>query len=158
MEANVKKALQGVSDFITNKCGLKLLVVGSLALEQCGLKIGRLSHDIDLEVICSPQDEKMFEALAEQSHNNYYKQPEIEEIDGQYVNTGHKPYIFKWDGVDVNVWCHANCFSHPQIVRGELGLDYATVSSVLDRKLSYNRQKDYKDLMAIISWLTNKVE
>lgn len=52
------------------------MVVGSGALYACGIPLARAPHDIDLEVICSDAQWKVFEALAESEGNDFHKNKE----------------------------------------------------------------------------------
>lgn len=123
-----------------------ILVVGSLALCKLGFDLDDpLSpHDIDLEVIVeSPSQEKMFEILSKQNNNLFFiEKCSYEGAEGRMKNVTweHKPYIFKWQDIEVNVWVVKE-FSHKYVTLNN-GLKYAKVMSVIEKKVAYGRKKD----------------
>lgn len=146
MKEQVKTDLNKVARFLENR-KMDFKVVGSIALEVCGLPIGREPEDIDLEVICSNRQEEIFKALADQYGNNYYTQSEY-----NLPNCLHKPYIFKFGETKINVWAMKQ-FTSERFVEKD-GIKYAVVQDVLRNKLAYKRAKDFSDLLTIIGRLS----
>lgn len=137
------------------------MVVGSGALYACGIPIGRVPHDIDLEVMCSNLQWKVFEALAESEGNDFHKN---KEKDCALKNfSENKPCIFSIkvkesdEKILVNVW-RVKKFNHSYLCSHSYLYDYsikiATVESVLKIKMLYGRKKDWRDLTYIIKNLT----
>ena len=146
MKEQIKTDLNKVARFL-EKRKMDFKVVGSIALEVCGLPIGRKPEDIDLEVICSNRQEEIFKALADQYGNNYYTQSEY-----NLPNCSHKPYIFKFGETKINVWAMKK-FTSERFVEKD-GIKYAVVQDVLRNKLAYKRAKDFSDLLTIIGRLS----
>ena len=146
MKEQVKKDLNKVARFLENR-KMDFKVVGSIALEVCGLPIGREPEDIDLEVICSNRQDEIFKALADQYGNTYYTQSEY-----NLPNGSHKPYIFKFGETKINVWAMKQ-FTSERFVEKD-GIKYAVVQDVLRNKLAYKRAKDFSDLLTIIGRLS----
>lgn len=146
MKEQVKTDLNKVARFLENR-KMDFKVVGSIALEVCGLPIGREPEDIDLEVICSNRQEEIFKALADQYGNNYYIQSEY-----NLPNYSHKPYIFKFGETKINVWAMKQ-FTSERFVEKD-GIKYAVIQDVLRNKLAYKRAKDFSDLLTIIGRLS----
>ena len=131
------------------------MVVGSGALYACGIPLARAPHDIDLEVICSDAQWKVFEALAESDGNDFHKNKEEDfALKNFFVD---KPCIFniKVKGSDekilVNVW-RVKKFNNSYL--SNHSIKFATVESVLKIKMLYGRKKDWRDLTYIIKNLT----
>lgn len=146
MNEQIKKDLGKVKRFLDNR-KIEFKVVGSIALEVCGLPIGRQVDDIDLEVVCSNRQEEIFKALAEAQGNNFFEQS-----DYSIKGCSHKPYIFQFGKTKVNVWCFKE-FSSPAYVEKD-DMRYATIMDVLTKKLAYKRAKDFTDLLTIVSNLS----
>ena len=147
-----------VHKFVLDKVD-SYMVVGSGALYACGIPIDRVPHDIDLEVICSDAQWKIFEALAESEGNDFHKNKgKIAHCRTFFEN---KPCIFniKVKGSDekilVNVW-RVKKFNHSYLSNHSVKL--ATVESVLKIKMLYGRKKDWRYLTYIIKNLTMLVE
>lgn len=147
-----------VHKFVLDKVD-SYMVVGSGALYACGIPIGRVPHDIDLEVICSDAQWKVFEDLAESEGNDFHKS---EEKDCALKNFfENKPCIFsiKVKGSDekilVNAW-RVKKFNHSYL--SNHSIKFATVESVLKIKMLYGRKKDWRDLTYIIRNLIQLVE
>lgn len=152
-----EKLLDALYDFYNDVLapnGMQATVVGSLALALHGLPV--CPHDIDLEVIATdvPKAEALFGALAKATKCTLHT----------YLNAGperrlrrvtwtHKPFIFKYNGVTVNVWL-VNEFSHPNshlmiipVGWRALSIAVAPVASVLEVKAAYQRVKDVRGLL-----------
>lgn len=142
----VERALEEFRKQVLEPCGMKFLIVGSLALHKLGMEVDE-PHDIDMEVICTPEQEKnVFQLLSDSQKNNMY-QIKVEEnyhsnaerlMDK--VTWKHKPYIFKWGNCLINVWVVTE-FSHTYI-QLQNGICYAQVMSVIRKKIAYQRNKD----------------
>lgn len=126
-----------------NEMDIDFIVGGSLALEKLGVPLSREPHDVDLECICTEEQEKLFAMLADSSGNNFYK--------SIYPSTEKPPYIFKWMGIVFNVWAYRE-FTHKTFVWSDY-MKFAGMESVLRKKMSYRRAKDYQDLNYIIKTL-----
>lgn len=127
-----------------------ILICGSLALALQDIPIEDV-HDIDLEIKCSKEQEEIFKLLSDLNQNKFYEEKEINNYDN--ITWEHKPYIFKVDQIFFNVWVVKE-FSHKKgLILGN-GFNIAGVSSVLKRKLSYKRNKDYKYMNYLINQLT----
>lgn len=127
-----------------------IMVLGSGALMTCGLPMDNAPHDIDLDIICSEEDERILKAITDIGGNSLYNNKET------YVNSVHKPYIFKipfqgFNDIIVNVWAVKE-FSHAEFICRE-GIKYATAWDVLKVKASYARKKDTGDIVK----LANKI-
>lgn len=126
------------------------LVVGSSALLACGYPLNRPVHDIDVEVLCTTEEEKIFKALADAWGNTYYQ---IKEDYPEKTGFDRKPYIFKIKDIIVNVWCVKE-FTHSTIV--SIGnTKFATLMSILEKKMSYKRNKDISDAIDFASLILN---
>lgn len=122
------------------------LVVGSSALLACGYPLNRPIHDIDIEVLCTIEEEKVFKALADAWGNTFYR---VKEDYPEKTGFAHKPYIFKIKNIVVNVWC-VRKFTHSTFV--SIGnTKFATLMSVLEKKMSYKRHKDISDAINFAS-------
>lgn len=56
------------------------------------------------------------------------------------VTWTHKPYLFQWGDVIINVWVVSE-FSH-EYVTLDSGIKFAKVMSVIRKKIAYQRNKD----------------
>jgi hypothetical protein len=56
------------------------------------------------------------------------------------VTWTHKPYLFQWGDVIINVWVVSE-FSH-EYVMFDNGIKFAKVMSVIRKKIAYQRNKD----------------
>lgn len=146
MKQQVKTDLQKVIRFLENR-KMDFKVVGSIALEVCGMPLNREPEDIDLEVVCSNRQEEIFKALAEQYGNDFFTHAEY-----NITGCSHKPYIFKFGETKINVWCFKE-FSTSGYVEKD-GVKYGTVMDTLTKKMAYKRAKDYDDLLTIIRTFT----
>lgn len=147
MEKKLKTDLLKIKKFLENR-NFDYKIVGSLALQVCGISMGREPEDIDIEVVCEQSQEQIFRALAEQYGSNFHDSKEYNISDCE-----HKPYIFQFGGTKINVWCLRK-FTSDNYVQLD-GIKYGTVMDVLSKKMAYRRTKDYKDLLSIINNLTN---
>lgn len=143
------KSLKGFKEFASTQ-DFDFLVTGSLALQVCGFPIKHQPHDIDIEVKYTSDErkielQKLFASLANAYGNDYYKFSA-----GYDDDSLQKPYIFKFRNTVINVWLVKE-FSHKIVF-----LDYikfATINSILEKKMKYQRLKDYQDLNFAISEL-----
>lgn len=157
MEIELFKSNVNVLKRFLDSQKLDFMVVGSGALLICGFPLGREPHDIDVEVQCTEEQEKVLKTAADLCGNNFYEtKEEYPEITG----FDHKPYIFQLPlsngKIIVNAWA-VRKFTHKQFVTSD-DVKYATVTSVLRRKMAYKRIKDYRDANAIISNIISIVE
>lgn len=142
---------------------LDFLLTGSLALQEHGLPFVQ-PHDVDIEVICTPEQEEVFRVLALSNKNEFFKQKtqdNYEDRQAEYrMKTGvtwtHKPYIFTYKGILINVWC-VSAFSH-DFMYNENGIKIAKLHSILDKKLAYHRSKDYQFVHNFTKYLGKFVE
>lgn len=117
---------------------MDFLIVGSGALLMCGIPLSREPHDVDIEVICTKEQEQKLKVLHEANDS----------VKGSSPNC---PYIFKIKDIPVNVWV-VDEFTHKHTIKCD-NIKYATVSSVLQKKMSYKRSKDFQDLLNIVTGL-----
>lgn len=130
----------------------KWTVVGSIAFVANGMKINREIEDIDLEVVCNEEQEKIFKNLAESQGVYFHNNKET----NKFINNKHKPYIFNFFGVTVNVFAVKDKLSHSAILeRG--GIPIPTLDTLIESKAQFHRQKDLQDLLAISQWLMSKI-
>ena len=149
MEEKLRKFnrdLEVISDFLENQ-HLTFMVVGSGALLTCGIPIKREVGDIDIEVCCDEKEARVFKILQDASFPQY----------SQYqILKKDKPYIFTYKGIKVNVWVVEE-FTHKQWVEKN-HIRFATVYSVLQRKMAYKRVKDFDDLNHIAKALLGTID
>lgn len=146
MDNKIKEALDSFVKTIIVPNDMKCLLVGSLALNMLGMELGE-PHDIDMEVILkNPEQESILKTLSEASGNDFYKKKcesyECAENRMENVTWEHKPYIFTWKGVEINVWVVSE-FSH-NFITLQNEINVATVMSVVRKKVAYNRKKDIR--------------
>ena len=144
--SKVERALEEFRKQVLEPNGIKFLIVGSLALNKLGMEVDE-PHDIDMEVICTPeQEQNIFKLLSDSQKNNMYQMKENEGYHSnaerlmEKVTWKHKPYIFKWGDCFINVWVVTE-FSHTYI-QLQNGICYAQVMSVIRKKIAYQRNKD----------------
>lgn len=142
----VEQALEEFRKQVLEPCGMKFLIVGSLTLHKLGMEVDE-PHDIDMEVICTPEQEKnVFQLLSDSQKNNMYQMKVQENYHSNAerlmdkVTWKHKPYIFKWGDRLINVWVVSE-FSH-EYVTLDSGIKFAKVMSVIRKKIAYQRNKD----------------
>lgn len=145
---------------VLDKEQMKCLVVGSLALNLLGLTETE-PHDVDIEVICTEEQEEKFKMLASSQGNNFF----LKEAD-QYsseaekrmdkVTWTHKPYIFKWRNTLINIWAVRE-FSHDNVIKLYNGVCVAPVMSVVRKKVAYKRTKDIQFVANIAKKFLNLV-
>ena len=132
--------------------GTKWTVVGSIAFVANGMKINREIDDIDLEVVCNEEQEEIFKKLAESQGVDFHNNKET----NKFINNKHKPYIFNFFGVTVNVFAVKDKLSHPVILeRG--GIPIPTLDTLIESKAQFHRPKDLQDLLEISQWLMSKI-
>lgn len=144
MEAKLKdfnEKLAVVRNFLDEQRVIYMLV-GSGALLTCGIPLERYCGDIDLEVIETDENAKLFKTLqdATTQDDNEYKSLKR---DGRGM-----PFMFTYKGIKVNIWL-VKKFNHTQWV-WKNNIKVATVYSVLKKKMELKRVKDYKDLNHIV--------
>lgn len=135
------KKLKVVQDFL-NEHHQRYMLIGSGALLNCGIPLQRFCNDVDLEVIEDNDNGKLFKML----------QDATTKVDDEYKSLKRDgkgmPFMFTYKGVKVNIWLVKN-FNHEQWV-WKNNMKVATVYSVLKKKMSYKRVKDFQDLNGII--------
>lgn len=146
MDNKIEEALKSFVKTVITPNNMECLLVGSFALNMLGMELGE-PHDIDMEVILkNPEQEHIFQVFSEACGNEFYKEKcdnyECAEKRMENVTWVHKPYIFNWKGVEVNVWIVSE-FSHSFITLKD-GINVATVMSVIRKKVAYNRKKDIR--------------
>lgn len=104
-------------------------------------------HDIDMEVKCTPeQEQNIFKLLSDSQKQSMYQMKEKEDYLSNAerrmdkVTWTHKPYLFQWGDVIINVWVVSE-FSH-EYVTLDSGIKFAKVMSVIRKKIAYQRNKD----------------
>lgn len=110
METRIKTALDGFRKSVLEAHGMDFLIVGSLALHELGMETAE-PHDIDMEVKCTPeQEQNIFKLLSDSQKNTMYQMKEKEDYLSNAerrmdkVTWTHKPYLFQWGDVIINVW------------------------------------------------------
>lgn len=134
--------LRVIQEFLDDHHQLYMLV-GSGALLNCGIPLPRFCGDVDLEVIEDEENRKLFKTLQDattQGENEEYKSLKR---DGRGM-----PFVFTYKGIKVNIWL-VKAFNHTQWV-WKNNIRIATVYSVLKKKMSYKRVKDFQDLQHIV--------
>jgi hypothetical protein len=149
MDSRIYNDLVNFVSFL-NERKITYRIVGSIALEVCGLPIGREPGDIDVEVIADDKVEDIFRALEQ-----------LNKIaDGNHANNdypkGEYPYIFKFNKTKVNVFCCKDKLSYENEVIYD-GMKFGVVSDILEKKMAYSRPKDYRDFITIIENLSQFV-
>lgn len=145
MNESIKQTIKDLREKIFDKNSIEFLIVGSLALSELGMENGE-PHDIDIEAKCTPEQEEIFRMLSDSQKNSFYKENTVEayprgaEYRMDKVTWKHKPYVFKWGDVLVNVWAVSE-FSHDYLTLNN-GLKIAKVMSVIKKKAAYQRNKD----------------
>lgn len=146
METRIKTALDGFRKSVLDAHGMDFLIVGSLALHELGMETAE-PHDIDMEVKCTPeQEQSIFKLLSDFQKNTMYQMKEQEDYlsNAEHrmdkVTWKHKPYLFQWGDVIINVWVVSE-FSH-EYVTLDSGIKFAKVMSVIRKKIAYQRNKD----------------
>lgn len=136
------KKLKVVKDFL-DEHHQQYMLVGSGALLYCGIPLSRFCSDVDLEVIEDNDNGKLFKMLQDattQGEDDEYKSLKR---DGKGM-----PFMFTYKSVRVNIWL-VKTFNHEQWV-WKNNIKVATVYSVLKKKMSYKRVKDFQDLNGIM--------
>ena len=118
------------------------MLVGSGALLNCGIPLPRFCGDVDLEVIEDNGNEKLFKMLQDAATQNDEEYKSLKR-DGRRM-----PFMFTYKGIRVNIWLDKT-FTHEQWV-WKNNIKIATVYSVLKKKMSYKRVKDFQDLQHIV--------
>ena len=145
MEAKLRdfnEKLGVIQDFLDDH-QQKYMLVGSGALLSCGIPLPRFCGDVDLEVIETEENVKMFKMLQDATtpfYNHEYK--------GKKRNGKELPFMFTYKDIKVNVWL-VKAFNHTQWV-WKNNMKIATVYSVLKKKMEMKRIKDFQDLQHIV--------
>lgn len=148
----IEKTLFDFCEKVLEPNKIDFLIVGSLALKKLGMECDE-PHDIDMEVICTSEQEKIFKLLSDSRNNDFYETDEkigyLSKAERRMdkVTWSKKPYIFEWCGVLINIWVVSE-FSHPYITL-QNGINYAQIMSVIRKKIAYNRQKDMRFLIRL---------
>lgn len=144
------RRINQVDSFLKKNNFNDYIVVGSCALLACGYPLNRFVHDIDIEVKCDKEQEKLFKIFSDAYNNNFYQRKEDYP---EKVGFEHKPYIFKVDDISVNVWC-VEKFTHSIVVNiGDI--KFATLMGVMEKKLSYKRIEDINEILDFTTLLYN---
>lgn len=145
MEAKLRdfnEKLGVIQDFLDDH-QQKYMLVGSGALLSCGIPLPRFCGDVDLEVIETEENVKMFKMLQDATTPLYNHEYKGKKRDGKEL-----PFMFTYKDIKVNVWL-VKAFNHTQWV-WKNNMKIATVYSVLKKKMSYKRVKDFQDLQHIV--------
>lgn len=145
MEAKLRdfnEKLKVIQDFLDDH-QQKYMLVGSGALLICGIPLPRFCGDVDLEVIETEENVKMFKMLQDATTPFYNHEYKGKKRDGKEL-----PFMFTYKDIKVNVWL-VKAFNHTQWV-WKNNMKIATVYSVLKKKMSYKRVKDFQDLQHIV--------
>lgn len=132
---------------------MKCCLVGSFALYLHDIPVLDV-HDVDIEVQCTEEQERVFKAIADVQGNTFYKQLESEYpfIVSKECTWTHKPYIFEYKGIKFNVWTVRE-FSHKTGFCLGNGTIVAGVWSILRKKMLYKRAKDREFITGLTSRL-----
>lgn len=146
--------LTDIKEKLFDKNEIPFLVVGSLALQESGFDV--IPNDIDIEAICTEEQENILSILSASCGNDYYENDyEDSEAEKRMENVTwkHKPFIFQWQEFSINVWA-VEKFSHPYFLNEE-GIKFAKPLSVLKKKMAYGRTKDQKTFANIVKQVVN---
>lgn len=135
------KKLKVVQDFL-DEHHQQYMLVGSGALLNCGIPLQRFCNDVDLEVIEDDDNVKLFKMLQDATTQREDEYNSLKR-DGKGM-----PFVFTYKGIKVNIWL-VKTFSHEQWV-WKNNMKIATVYSVMKKKMSYKRVKDFQDLNEIM--------
>lgn len=146
-----KEVLKDIKEKLFDKNKIQFLVTGSFALKEIGFDVN--PHDIDIEAICNEEQENILSVLSASCGNDYYDETYKDDAEGRMENVTwkHKPFIFQWNGISINVWV-VDKFSHPYFLNEE-GIRFAKPMSILEKKIAYRRNKDYRTLNDIVQQL-----
>lgn len=150
LRGNVFEAFLAMNIYLREK-RIPYIVVGSIALRALGVPLNREVHDIDIEVIASERQERIFKEFADASGNHLHEQKET-----ALRGFEHKPYMFLCNGTQVNVWVSRERFSHPRTVQ-ICGIGFPTVDTLLQAKATYHRPKDLDDFLFITQELMGTI-
>lgn len=145
MEAKLRdfnEKLEVIQDFLDDH-QQKYMLVGSGALLNCGIPLPRFCGDVDLEVIETEENVKMFKMLQDATTPFYNHEYKGKKRDGKEL-----PFMFTYKDIKVNVWL-VKAFNHTQWV-WKNNMKIATVYSVLKKKMELKRVKDFQDLQHIV--------
>ena len=132
--------LKKVIETIKKNCN-DYLVVGSIALNVCGLQLDREPNDIDILVKCGIGQDSFFRELDNMNREDT-------------TASDAKCFKFKVCDVPINVWVVKELPTE-YVMKDDI--KYGTVMYILKEKLSYKREKDYKDLITILSKMASLV-
>lgn len=141
-------------DILLQQNNIHYIVVGSIALKALGVPLNRDVGDIDIEVICDEEKEKIFEDIAKRQHSEFHKEREDKAFRKFFE---HKPYMFFILGIHINIWVSRKSFSHPQILYTKQGIGIPVVFELLNRKAIYHRPKDLDDFLFITKSLISMI-
>lgn len=150
LRGNVFEAFLAMNIYLREK-RIPYIVVGSIALRALGIPLNREVHDIDIEVIASERQERIFKEFADASGNHLHEQKET-----ALRGFEHKPYMFLCNGTQVNVWVSRERFSHPRTVQ-ICDIGFPTVDTLLQAKATYHRPKDLDDFLFITQELMGTI-
>lgn len=145
MEAKLRdfnEKLEVIQDFLDDH-QRQYMLVGSGALLSCGIPLPRFCGDVDLEVIETEENAKMFKMLQDATTPFYNHEYKGKKRDGKEL-----PFMFTYKDIKVNVWL-VKAFNHTQWV-WKNNMKIATVYSVLKKKMELKRVKDFQDLQHIV--------
>ena len=112
MEAKLRdfnEKLEVIQDFLDDH-QQQYMLVGSGALLICGIPLSRFCGDVDLEVIETEENVKMFKMLQDATTPFYNHEYKGKKRDGKEL-----PFMFTYKDIKVNVWL-VKAFNHTQWV------------------------------------------
>ena len=121
-----------------------IMVTGSIALDAQGLLTNRIAHDVD--VIIKMDDQtwrclRLIEAIQNCDKENVKDYP------------GSNMITLVSDDVTINIWKWGPNYDWSELKDEETGVYVATVNHIIKAKKEYSRDKDIKDIYAIIKEL-----
>lgn len=114
----------------------QFVVTGSVALAYQGLIDPEKCHDVDI-LVYNPCGAGLAYLMENGTGINYGDEEE------------DQLFIFKRDGVEVNIWVFMQPISVREFTQSASGLHYSTVMRILMAKSHFGRDKDYKQIMAV---------
>lgn len=145
-EKKVSKILN-VFESLINSLGIKkedIMLTGSIALMKHGiLPENKIPKDIDAVVKCGTEMEYVLRAVTKlNGGNTYWKTKE-----NAWKGVEHKPYIFTYEGVEINIWVQSPDTEFDSEIICKEGYHIATVKHILEAKKYYGRLKDASDII-----------
>lgn len=128
-----------------------VMVTGSIALYYHGLLPHKDIHDIDVVIRGDEQLDRDLETVTKLCGDSTY----FEQYDGRLEGIKHKPFIFRYEDVTMNIWVMDWKNQFDTNLKNNRGLWVATPKHIIDVKKMYNRPKDISDIMEISKKIIN---